>query len=620
MDFICTEKATDLFTVYGDFERPLGPATKNGNKITYKNSEIELNSVTTKHPSGVFERCDTIKNISKRDIEISTLLSKFTLNGGEYQVYTQTSKHIKEGIGGWQPLVSGVFGMSDEIRTNQDVNPFVSVFNEQNQRGIAFHIMCNSGFEYRVSRHGEFLDSKVVTVELGIKSQDFKCVLRPSEELCLPTILYYSFKSKLDMDAYKLHRYWNEKKPHSLPIVYNTWMSHFDYIDFDNLMSQLERAEALGCEYFTVDAGWFGKTQLWWDVVGDWQESSESAMKGRLLEFANQVRKKELKFGLWFEIERANPKCENVAAHPEYYLCEGEHCFVDFSNKEACDFIYGVLKANIDKYGVEFIKFDLNAPLYYDKNRCSFIKYFEGYNYFLSKIKSDYPSLHLECCASGGGRMSLSNAPYFDSFWMSDSHGIYTQLEIFKNALVRMPASMLERWATIRSVEGFTPTYPVGGTQEKILLSSTADWQRAEEASLDFIKKALVGGPIGISCDLTQVSSDTIKELSEFIDKYKGEREFWANSECHILCNTPTLTVLQFNDKDYKEIKIYSYTEHPVQEYATIYPFIEGEGSYTLIKSGCENRAVSTEELNENGVCLLANYLHIADSITLKKL
>ena len=620
MDFICTEKATDLFTVYGDFERPLGSATKNGNKITYKNSEIELNSVTTKHPSGIFERCDTIKNISKRDIEISTLLSKFTLNGGEYLVYTQTSKHIKEGIGGWQPLVSGVFGMSDEIRTNQDVNPFVSVFNEQNQRGIAFHIMCNSGFEYRVSRHGEFLEHKVVTVELGIKSQDFRYVLSPGEELCLPTILYYSFKSKLDMDAYKLHRYWNEKKPHSLPIVYNTWMSHFDYIDFDNLMSQLENAAALGCEYFTVDAGWFGKTQLWWDVVGDWQESNESAMKGRLLEFANCVRKKGLKFGLWFEIERANPKCENVKAHPEYYLCEGEHCFIDFANKEACDFIYGVLKANIDRYGVEFIKFDLNAPLYYDKNRCSFIKYFEGYNYFLSKIKADYPSLHLECCASGGGRMSLSNVPYFDSFWMSDSHGIYTQLEIFKNALVRMPASMLERWATIRSVEGFTPTYPVGGTQEKILLSSTANWQRAEEASLDFIKKALVGGPIGISCDLTQVSSDTIKELSEFIDKYKGEREFWANSECHILCNTPTLTVLQFNDKDYKEIKIYSYTEHPVQEYATIYPFIEKEGSYTLIKSGCENRAVSTEELNENGVCLLANYLHIADSITLKKL
>ena len=216
--------------------------------------------------------------------------------------------------------------------------------------------------------------------------------------------------------------------------------------------------------------------------------------------------------------------------------------------------------------------------------------------------------------------MSLSNAPYFDSFWMSDSHGIYTQLEIFKNALVRMPVSMLERWATIRSVEGFKPTYPIGGTQEKILLSTTANWQRAEEASLDFIKHALVGGPIGFSCDLTQVSSDTIKELAEFIDTYKGERDFWANSECHILCNTPTLTVLQFNDKDYNEIRLYSYTEHPVQENATVYPFIEGKGNYTVVKFGCKNRTVSTEELNENGVSVLANYLHISDSLTLKRI
>ncbi len=614
------EKITDLFTVYGDFERAIGDATKNGDTISYKNSEIELKSIINKHSSGVFERKDTIKNISGRDIEISTLLSKFTLNGGEYQVYTQTSKHIKEGIGAWQPLVSGVFGMSDEIRTNQDVNPFVAIFNEQNGRGTAFHIMSNSGFEYRVSRHGEFLDHKVVTVELGIKSQDFRYMLKPNEELKLPTILYYSFTSKLDMDAYKLHRYWNENHPHSLPIVYNTWMSHFDYIDFDNLVCQLDKAALLGCEYFTVDAGWFGKTQLWWDVVGDWQESNESAMRGKLKEFADLVRAKGLKFGLWFEIERANPKCENVQKHPEYYLTEGEHCFVDFANKDACDFIYGILKANIDKYGVEFIKFDLNAPLYYDKTRCSFVKYYEGYNYFISRIKADYPDLHLECCASGGGRMSLSNAPYFDSFWMSDSHGIYTQLEIFKNALKRMPSSMLERWATIRSVEGFKPTYPVGDTQEKILLSSTANWQRAEEASLDFIKNALVGGPIGVSCDLTQVSDATIKELGAFIDTYKGEREFWANSECHILCDTPTLTVLQFNDKDFNEIRVYSYTEHPIQEYATVYPFIEGDGSYTLIKTGCKDMTVSTEELNENGIDVLANYLHISDSFTLKKI
>ena len=98
MDFIYSEKITDLFTVYGDFERAVGFTARNGDEINYKNNEIELKSVIKKHSSGVFERCDTIKNISSRNIEISTVLSKFTLNGGEYQVYTQTSKHIKEGL------------------------------------------------------------------------------------------------------------------------------------------------------------------------------------------------------------------------------------------------------------------------------------------------------------------------------------------------------------------------------------------------------------------------------------------------------------------------------------------------------------------------------------------
>lgn len=614
------ETILDLFNVYGDFERVCGDITVKGSTVTYKNSEIMLTSKETKHKSGIIERCDTIKNISKREIEITTLLSKFTLNGGEYQTYTQTSKHISEGRGGWSDLITGVYGSSDEIRTNQDVNPFVVVYNEQSKKGYAFHIMSSSMFEYRVSKHCEFLSPKVVTVELGVRTDNLCYKLKPNEVFNLPKIIYYQFENKTDLDAYKLHRYFNEKYPHNLPVVYNTWMSHFDLIEFDNLAKQLERARELGCEYFTVDAGWFGKTQMWWDVVGDWQESDESSMKGRLREFSDLVRKKGLKFGLWFEIERANPSCENVKLHPEYYIRDGAHCYVDFAKREACDFIYDILKKNIDKYGVEFIKFDLNGPLTYDKTRSAFIKYYEGYNYFISRIKSDYPSLHLECCASGGGRMSLSNVPSFDSFWMSDSHGIYTQLEIFKNTIKRMPSSMLERWATIRSVESFTPTYPVGDKTEKILLSSTANWQRAEEASIEFIKNALVGGPVGFSCDLTQVSSATIKELSSFISKYKSERDFWKNSECHILCDTETVLALQFNDISFNNIKIFVYTKHPNQEKVTLYPFIEKlNGKYSLEYQNGDRVSKKTTEIMENGITLDASYLHITDSVSLTK-
>lgn len=612
---------TDIFNAYGDFERAFGDIRKKGNTITYKNSEIMLESKEIKHKSGIIERCDKIKNVSKREIEITTLLSKFTLNGGEYEVYTHTNQHIEEGQGGWSKLVTGIYGSSDDIRTNQDVCPYVAIFNEQSGRGYAFHIMNSSLFEYRVSKHGEYLYPRVVTVELGIRSDNFSYKLKPNETLELPKILYYQFKSKLDLDAYKLHRYFNEKRPHSLPIMYNTWMSHFDLIEFDTLVEQLERAKMIGCEYFTVDAGWFGETQKWWDVVGDWQESEKSSMKGRLKEFADLVREKGLRFGLWFEIERASAESENVKNHKEFYIWDKGHYYIDFANKDACDFIYGILKENIDKYGVEFIKFDLNGSLTFDKTRKSFIDFFKGYNYFTSRIRQDYPDLHLECCASGGGRMSASNAYSFDSFWMSDSHGIYTQLEIFKNAIKHMPSSMLERWATIRSVENFTPTYPVGGSCEKILLSTTANWQRAEEASIEYIKNGLVGGPVGVSCDLTQVSEKTLLELADFIKQYKSEREFWKNSECHILCDTPTLTVLQFNDISLDTVKIYVYAKHPKQEKVTIYPFMEKlSGKYELTFQNGDRVSKKATELNEEGITLDASYVYSTDSVTLKRI
>lgn len=617
----------DLFTVYGNFDEVEGAVTRIADGYTYQNGTLRLDSTYKKHPSGVTERSDTVKNISDSPVTLTTLLSKFTINGGEYEVYTQYNEHISEGQGAWAPLVSGIFGKSDEIRTNQDVNPFVAIYNTQNGRGTAYHLMCESMFEYRISRDAEFLGPRVVSVEMGIKSENFSYTLAPGQELQLPRILFYTFKSKLDLDAYKLHRYANDLYKKPLPIIYNSWMSHFDLMSYDSLMLQLERAKRLGCEYFTVDAGWFGETQKWWDVVGDWEEPSDCGMCGRLSDFADKVREAGLKFGLWFEIERSSKLSKSIAEHPEYYICPtGQHAYINFAMPEAVDFIYSRLKENIDKYGIEFIKFDLNAPLRFDSTRGAFIDFYRGFIAFLRRIKGEYPELHLECCASGGGRMSMSNVPYFDSFWPSDNHGIYEQLDIFKSTLIRMPASILETWATIRSLEGFTPSYPVGNTEERILLSADCSWFRLEEANLEFIKNALSGGPIGISCDLTQVSEATLDALADFICQYKSEREFWQSAECRILCSTPTLTILQFNDIEFNEIKIYAFTDKYHQDCTTVYPVTSKCGVWSVTKTErdgvmCASEVVMTEsEIDENGIELCTWGLRRSYRLTLSRI
>lgn len=439
--------------------------------------------------------------------------------------------------------------------------------------------------------------------------------LPAGESLVLPEILFYEFVNKTDMDAYKLHRYCNDVYPaKDLPVLYNSWMSHFDLMNDESFSEQLRLAKEVGCEYFTVDAGWFGKPTAWWDSVGDWQESRDAGFCGGLKDFADKVRRNGLKFGLWFEIERAAKDSESVKRHPEYYISQDDYRFLDFGNSEARDYVYGMLKANIDRYGIEFIKFDFNACLRDDGRGDSLLTYFAGHRTFLERLRWEYPNLHLENCASGGSRLALANVRNFDSFWMSDNHSLYKQLEIYKNTVIRMPSRILERWVTIRSVPDFTPTYPVGGTCEKILVSGDAGWGHIEAVKPHYLANAVAGGLIGVSCDLTQVSESTRMLLAETISAYKAEREFWKNSECRILADTDTVLVLQFNDPEFRTVKLYVYTTHSYQHRVTVYPVCEEDGVYTV-----NGESVRGKDLLSRGVSMDADGIRTASALELKK-
>ncbi|MBR2296087.1 MAG: alpha-galactosidase [Clostridia bacterium] len=451
----------DLFTIYGDFAEVEGAPTRCEDGYEFQNDIFFIKSSFFKHSSGVNRRSDTIKNISDHPVTITTALSKFTINGGEYEVYTQYNEHISEGQGAWAPLVTGVYGQSDEIRTNQDVNPFVALYNTQNQRGLVFHLMAESMFEYRVCRDAEFLGPRLVRVEMGIKSDNFSYTLAPNEELRLPDTLFYTFKSKLDLDAYKLHRYSNELYKKPLPIIYNSWMSHFDLMSYDSLMEQLKRASAIGCEYFTVDAGWFGETQKWWDVVGDWVEPEDCGMCGRLSEFATQVREFGLKFGLWFEIERSSKFSRSICEHSEHYIIpSGQHAYINFASSEAVDYIYAKLKACIDKYGVELIKFDLNAPLRFDSTRHAFIDFYRGFIEFLSRTSVNIPAFTFNAVLVVAGVCQCRSFPILIAFGQATITEFTNSLIFSSQLLFVCPAPFWKSgrlFAPLRALPHHTP-------------------------------------------------------------------------------------------------------------------------------------------------------------------
>lgn len=612
-----TEGVKELYTLRGSFALPVGDVNKTDDGFIYEGQGYKVKTTVEKHASGVFKRRDVITNVSDKNIDLRAVLSKFSFNGGEYEVYTQYSEWCHESIGAWHKLVTEIGVGNDDVRTNVGSAPFIAIYNEQNGRGMAFHVLSRSTWQMKVkkfySHQGHVKD---VTVEIGINEKGFDYTLEPGKSLEMPEILYYEFKNKTDMDAYKLHRYYNDVKPaREMPLVYDTWLSNFDDISYELLLEQLEVARELGIEYYTVDAGWFFKPREWWNSVGDWKEETEASMCGRMKEFSDKVREYGLKFGLWFEIERAGRDSKTAKEHPEHYLFENGYGYVNFADPAAREYIYNKLEANIKKYGIEYIKFDYNAELTYDASNHSFIEFFDGYHKFLDRIATEHPEIYLENCASGGLRMSLASLEGFNSFWISDNHSLYTQLEVFKNTLLRMPSRALETWLTVASIEDFAPTYD-GKPAEKIISSGNADWSYAEFVDESFLKAVMFGGPIGISCNLTKLSAKLKATLKEKFEEFKRDREFWANSECRILCDTDTMLVLQFNDKDYNEIKLFSFVNNATQNDITVYPALDGSASYL-----CGETVKEASEINENGVTLSVDWQQrrTANSFEIKK-
>ena len=94
---------------------------KDGDKERYICEENGVRFIVEflKQKNGAVIRTDRCINLTNQSMCLRAFSSRFFMEGNKYEVYTQYSGWQHESSGVWQPLVSGVFGMSDEIRTNQ---------------------------------------------------------------------------------------------------------------------------------------------------------------------------------------------------------------------------------------------------------------------------------------------------------------------------------------------------------------------------------------------------------------------------------------------------------------------------------------------------------------------
>ena len=607
--------ARDIWSIAGSFGEVCGAVNYENGVFSNSGDAYLVTLAEEKDKRGVYSYTAKIRNTSDKPITVNYAGMKFISDGGEYDVYTQYNGWQNESIGRWQPLVTGILAVGNSLRATEDAAPFAVLWNNQNNRGWAFHVISYGTWSMKINRVHYDGISTVVETELGFDSKNLAVTLNPGEELELPRVIKYTVSDKVGLDCFKIHGYMNEKYPmKEMPVIYDTWLYKFDRISFENLESQLQRAKDIGVEYFVIDAGWFGKGKEWWTTRGDWDENMTAGFCGRMKEFADLVRKNDMKFGFWLEPETASAESYIIKQYPDHFLEYKGIYMTDFANPEAVDRIFNKTCELIDRYGAEFMKFDFNNEHRHDRTQSAFTDYFKGYMDYIRRIYNRYPGIYISDCASGGTRMALRDCIDFPSFWPTDNQSPVEGVRIVKDSILRMPANRIERWISIRSLTDFGPVYMSDGTTEKILSTNDATWDGIIGVEENWLYAFMAGGVPGLTFDLNSLSDEVYCGLKEFISEFKAKREFYMNAVCRVLCDTDTMTVLQYSDEALAKSEVYVFPKMTLQNSLTIYPAVT-DGKYEV-----NGEKISSADIAENGITVKIRDKFKAEKIILKKL
>ncbi len=576
--------ARDLFCIRGSFGELSGAVEMTDSRILAKSEGIALACTQDTDKNGVLTLAGKLTNTAAADAILSAAAIKFTYDGGEYEVYTQYNGWQNESMGGWQPLVATVGAEVCGVRNAFSAAPFLVLWNKQTGRGTAYHLLADSAWVMKASKVAIGGEASIVVVEMGIKPDGLCMKLAPGEVCALPGVIAYDIRNKLDMDAWKLHAYMNERYPRrEMPVIYNTWLARFDKITFDNVADQIGRARELGVEYFVIDAGWFGDGPDMWGNRGNWYENTTAGFEGRMAELSDAVRASGMGFGFWLEIESADRLAKVLAEHPDYYIDYRGAKLLNFANPDACEWLFETVTGLVAHYDATFIKFDFNQDMKFDAEESAFLRYYDGYRKLIRRLHEACPQVYFENCASGGLRMALNNGFDFDSYWLSDNQGPFEGLRILKETLRRMPGQWIERWAAIRSLDGFAPVYsPTENTCSKLLSTDDAVWGRIISLDPSYLQAFLTGGPIGFSCDLNALNEKDFAWLKAFVAEKKAERPFWQSACARILCDTESMLVLEYHSEDFAKIELFVISSKVRQNAITVYPVLDKAASYRI--------------------------------------
>jgi alpha-galactosidase len=296
------------------------------------------------------------------------------------------------------------------------------------------------------------------------------------------------------------------------PVHYNCWEAvYFDH-KLDTLAEIATRAAALGAERFVLDDGWFGRRDDDTSSLGDWTIDRRKWPDG-LHPLIAHVHSLGMTFGLWFEPEMVNPDSDLFRAHPDWRLgpadqTTGRHQMVlNLALSEVRDTLFRQVSAVLAEYPIDYVKWDHNRLLpVVDAAQT------RGIYDLIDRLRAAHPTVEIESCASGGGRIDAGILARTHRVWLSDSNDALERLRIQHDAALFLPAAITGSHVGPRHCH----------TSGRVLPMAFRAWVAAERH-------------MGFEMDLRELTEDEALTLARVTAWWKQNRDWTMAGTIHRL-------------------------------------------------------------------------------------
>ena len=300
--------------------------------------------------------------------------------------------------------------------------------------------------------------------------------------------------------------------PRPRPVIYNSWEATEMNVTEAGQEALAERAAALGIDRFVMDDGWFGQRKTDHAGLGDWYVNQEKFPHG-LKPLIDKVHSLGMDFGLWVEPEMVNPDSDLYRKHPDWVLNfpgrprneERTQLVLNLARADVHDYVLGFLDKLLTENDIAFLKWDYNRnwsepgwdQLPAAEQKKVYVEFTRNLYGILAELRKRHPSVEIESCSGGGGRVDLGILRYVDEVWPSDNTDPFDRLSM---------------------QDGFTYAYT-----PQIMMAWVTDsphWFNKRSTSLSYRMLSSMQGSLGIGANIAKWSDEEAATAKRLIAAY----------------------------------------------------------------------------------------------------